>query len=279
MLARLRSLLRIRSLPGWAAVALAWDVLGQLHLATFAIELLEHMNTWVHAHPSILLLAGFCWLGALVLWPSIKSRLPKFPRTLHERVEHLETHRIPALVTVLEQYTEGQDRLHTATGSLNDTKFGAVTDRLKRLEDLELVYKMPAFMRCFRAIETAVGKMPSAIAFSIHVSHLADEVLAVIEDGWLTADKPSVGSLQHILERHRKHFDYFVRCWRLEGMDEIQRGELFVAVSSDHLAAVTPGRLIELVNAHYKTLCNLRDHAATEISKPISDTISSMDHA
>lgn len=279
MLPRLRSLVRVRSLPGWAAVALAWDVLGQLHLAGFAIEILDRMNTWVHSHPSVLLLAGFCWLGVLVLWPSIKLWLPKLPKTLHERVEDLETHRIPDLVTELEHYTTGQNRLQTATGELYDTKFGAVTDRLKRLEDLGLVYKIPSFIRCFRAIETAVGKIPSATAFAIQVSRLADEVLAVIEDGWLTADKrDGVVALTQILERHRKHFDYFVRCWGLEGMDEIQQGELFVAVSSSRLALVPPERLIELVNAHYKILCKLRDHAATGIAKPISETISSMDH-
>lgn len=89
-------LFRLRSLPGWAAVVLAMDFLGKIHLAKFLLEIGGHMIAWLQANPVSLLVAGFAWLGIAVFWPDIKRHLPKIPTPPNERLEHLEVE-MPAL--------------------------------------------------------------------------------------------------------------------------------------------------------------------------------------
>ena len=227
---------------------------------------------------------GLALLAFSVWWPEIKKKIPpswSWPRTLHERVTYLEDHGLPGLTRALEEYAQQDERLRMAANTLYDTKLGALTDRLDRLEELKLVLLVPALIRCFHAIDGAIDRIPSAVKYLIHVSRLLDEVSAVIEDGRLTYDKQDGGgqSLNQILERHRQHFDFFVRRWQLN-LPEIQHGELFVAIASNRIG-VTNGlprdRLIDLVNEHLNKLSALRDQAGIDMGKPVSNAISSMD--
>jgi hypothetical protein len=105
---RLQSLRSLWSLPGIGLLLLALEILGYIHLASFAVEIGTSMMVWTQSHPLVVLIAGFVWLACVVLWPDMKARLPKLPLTLHQRVHALQqtneecAHRIKAV----ENYAE-----------------------------------------------------------------------------------------------------------------------------------------------------------------------------
>jgi len=78
---------------------LLWGIviLEDLHLFKFSREVWEYVSEWAQGHPIILLIAGFCWLGLLVVWPDLKPYLPSLPQTLHERVHAIHTEALPGL--------------------------------------------------------------------------------------------------------------------------------------------------------------------------------------
>src|ERR1035438_2193051 len=87
---RVRSLFRIRSIPGYGLIILVLDALGYIHLAAFIKEQSARVMDLIQAHPIVVFGIGILWLTGVVFWPSLKHFLPEMPKTIHERVESLD---------------------------------------------------------------------------------------------------------------------------------------------------------------------------------------------
>jgi len=141
MLKRAYQIVRPASFLAWAFIVMAWNILAQIHLGRFAFEVAGNMITWLHAHPLVLMLVGFGWLGLLVIWPDIKKYFPTLPETVHQRMKAVENKQS----TISTKLTELEDRFNKWLNSLSgnvtamEARFmvvdGAVTGILARLKE------------------------------------------------------------------------------------------------------------------------------------------------
>ena len=171
MISRFRGLLSRFSLPGW--VLLAWIVLGEVHVGTFAVELIRNVTEYLQHHLAVGLVVGFGWLMLAMLWPEWKSRLPpwvKLPMTLHEKVHALETNFKEAL-SLQGTFNDGlrtvHDNFSERIKTLERDRTGAIGERsgLKlRTSTLErILLELPTYLR----FEMAVGDLKARVGQAI----------------------------------------------------------------------------------------------------------------
>jgi hypothetical protein len=73
---RLRSLFTLRAIPGWVFVL--WELADFLERIEYVNEKRLELSEFVMKPQGqvFLILAGFLWLTAVVLWPELMRRLP-----------------------------------------------------------------------------------------------------------------------------------------------------------------------------------------------------------
>jgi hypothetical protein len=179
---RLRSAITI---PGW--ILLAWTVLGEIHVATFTVELFHKVNDFIQGHILVGLVVGFVWLFLATKFPAWKQRLPAWailPETLHERVHRLDAECARDRNSHGELHAGFENRIKTA--EQNDKIFGewiqaaqirngGYDDRLSTLE--ERVKAIPVLFSDLTELKKATGDAIQPLRASATISDSTIELL------------------------------------------------------------------------------------------------------
>lgn len=164
-LLRLRSLVSFWALPGAGFLLWACEILGYIHLVSFAIELGCRVNDWAHLHPLLVMVLGFAWLGVLIFWPSIKPHLPELGKTVHERVHEIHAHILPRIEQACAEtdarlkVVEAAERKHEAYHVGIEEKVTALEKMKEALDALETHLEMSTrnFSEDLRDLKTSAG--------------------------------------------------------------------------------------------------------------------------
>lgn len=160
---------------------LGWVVLGEIHVGTFAVEILRNVTEYFQGHIFIGLSIGFAFLFAAMVWPDLKKSLPvwvQLPKTLHERVHAIDKDVLPHLSSnskalcermgnVERTLTDHGSLLTGLTDGLNRTATAAQEsihthdEQIKELQThrAEVIYKIPALDRKLNLTESILSRV------------------------------------------------------------------------------------------------------------------------
>ncbi len=132
---RLRSLFKVIAIPAWAI--LLWETAEPLERVEYIND--KRRQVWELAVTPegrvLLLIGGFLWLTAVILWPELKERLPAALTftTVDERLEKVESQQIPGIEAAIEDWR----RQTTVLKILSDEHGALLRDLSSRIMTVE----------------------------------------------------------------------------------------------------------------------------------------------